>query len=224
MNLSPIGRACLIAREGRRLTAYRDSVGVWTIGIGHTGAAGGLKPGPGVAITSAECDALFAVDVERYVASVAKGVKVPLSANQADALISVSYNIGPGAFAGSTFLKRLNAGDTAGARDAILNWRIPASILTRRQAEAEQFVTPYATAMPRPTTTQKPVVVSGAPLAPSTVTPAGPIPKTAQHAPVIEPVHLPPAHPWLDALGGWIDRVFAPSSGGFGSTDLAARG
>jgi len=40
MDLSAIGKAVLIAREGRRLHAYRDSVGIWTIGIGHTSAAG----------------------------------------------------------------------------------------------------------------------------------------------------------------------------------------
>jgi hypothetical protein len=40
IDLSPIGEAVLIAREGRRLKAYKDSVGVLTIGIGHTSAAG----------------------------------------------------------------------------------------------------------------------------------------------------------------------------------------
>ncbi|WP_419539065.1 glycoside hydrolase family protein [Methylobacterium radiotolerans] len=47
MDLGPLGRAALAAREGCRLRAYRDSVGVWIIGRGHTSAAGqvtGLRP------------------------------------------------------------------------------------------------------------------------------------------------------------------------------------
>lgn len=159
MDLSSIGEAVLIAREGRRLKAYRDSVGVWTIGIGVTTVAG--RPvTPGMTITSAECDRLFAVTVARYVAAVNRGLKVPVPQHVFDALVSVCYNIGIAGFLGSTFLKRINAGDTAGARDAILMWRKPAAIVTRRQAEAEQIVTPYAVALPRATTAAKPIVVA----------------------------------------------------------------
>ena len=64
---------------------------------------------------------------------------VAVSQNAFDALVSICYNIGPGAFAGSTFLKRINVGDTAGAYDAILMWKKPAAIITRRQAEAQQL-------------------------------------------------------------------------------------
>jgi lysozyme len=70
MDLSPIGEAVLIAREGRRPKAYKDSVGVWTIGIGHTPAAGALLVTPGLTITSAQCDAIFECDVQKYVAAV----------------------------------------------------------------------------------------------------------------------------------------------------------
>ncbi|WP_164171293.1 glycoside hydrolase family protein, partial [Stenotrophomonas maltophilia] len=64
--LSLIGRAVLIAREGARLEAYRDSVGVWTIGVGHTSAAGAPKVTPGLTITAQECDAIFERDVARF--------------------------------------------------------------------------------------------------------------------------------------------------------------
>ena len=153
MNLSPIGEACLIAREGRRLTAYRDSVGVWTIGIGHTSAAGPPRVGPGLAITAAECDAIFARDVAAYVAAVRHGLTAPVGPHAFDALVSLCYNIGPSAFAGSTALRRINAGDAAGAADAMLMWAKPVAILGRRRAEAAQLVTAYATALPRPTDT-----------------------------------------------------------------------
>ncbi|MFK5595968.1 lysozyme [Methylobacterium sp. HMF5984] len=151
MNLTPIGEACLIAREGRRLTAYRDSVGVWTIGVGHTSAAGRPRVVSGLAITAAECDAIFARDVAAYVAAVRDGLTAAVGPHAFDALVSLCYNIGPAAFAGSTVLRRINAGDAAGAADALLLWRKPAAILPRRRAEAEQLVTAYAVALPRPT-------------------------------------------------------------------------
>ncbi|MCJ2080957.1 lysozyme [Methylobacterium sp. J-090] len=137
MDLSAIGEAVLIPREGRRLKAYRDSVGVWTIGIGHTSAAGAPLVTSGLTITSAQCDAIFERDIAKYVAAGRLGLEVAVSQNAFDALVSNCYNIGPGAFAGSTFLRRINAGDMAGAYDAILMWKKPAAILTRRQAEAQ---------------------------------------------------------------------------------------
>lgn len=164
MDLSPIGEAVLIAREGRRLRAYRDSVGVLTIGIGHTDAAGAPKVTIGLTITAAECDAIFARDVATYVAAVRRGLAVAVAQNAFDALVSVCYNIGPGGFARSTFLKRINASDLAGARDAVLLWARPAAIVPRRRAEAEQLVTAYALALPRPTATAARVRIA-APLA-----------------------------------------------------------
>ena len=179
MDLSPIGEAVLIAGEGRRLKAYKDSVGIWTDGIGHTSAAGAPLVTSGLTITSAQCDAIFERDVQTYVAAVRKGLKVAVSQNAFDALRSICYNIGPGAFAGSTFLKRINAGDTAGAYHATLMWKKPAAIIARRQAEAQQFVTAYASAMPRATAKEKPVVV------------AAPVPVVLAHVvktPVVVPV------------------------------------
>ena len=164
MNLSPIGEACLVAREGRRLKAYRDSVGVWTIGVGHTSAAGPPRVAPGLAITAAECDAIFAHDVAAYVAAVRSGLTASVGPHAFDALVSLCYNIGPSAFAGSTALRRINAGDAAGAAEAMLMWAKPAAILGRRRAEAEQLVTPYADALPRPTDTAARIKIA-APLA-----------------------------------------------------------
>lgn len=198
MNLSPIGEAVLIAREGRRLTAYRDSVGVLTIGIGHTAAAGPPRVVPGLRITAAECDAIFARDVATYVAAVRKGLAVRVGQHTFDALVSVCYNIGPGAFAGSTFLKRINAGDMAGARAAVLLWRKPAAILARRRAEAEQMTTPYPVALPRPTAAGVPVPVAApvaAVLRPDVVTPA--------IVPVAPPVTVQPNR--LVRFLRWID-------------------
>ncbi|SFG88211.1 lysozyme [Methylobacterium gossipiicola] len=200
MDLSSIGEAVLIAREGRRLKAYRDSVGVWTIGIGVTTVAGRTVT-PGMTITSAECDRLFAVTVARYVAAVNRGLKVPVPQHVFDALVSVCYNIGIAGFLGSTFLKRVNAGDLAGARDAILMWRKPAAIVTRRQAEAEQIVTAYAVALPRATTAQRPIVVAAPVIA--VLHPEVPTPVIAPVAPAVT------ARPNLLArLFRWIDDTY----------------
>jgi lysozyme len=205
MDLSAIGEAVLIAREGRRLKAYRDSVGVWTIGIGHTSAAGAPLVTAGLTITSAQCDAIFERDVQTYVAAVRKGLKVAVSQNAFDALVSICYNIGPGAFAGSTFLKRINAGDTAGAYDAILMWKKPTAIIRRREAEAQQFATAYTAAMPRATTTQKAIV----PAAPVAVILA-PVVRTPVIVPVAPAVIVQPN--LLGRFLRWIDDTYGDAA------------
>ncbi|WP_082507657.1 lysozyme [Methylobacterium sp. Leaf113] len=149
MTLSAIGEAVLIAREGRRLSAYRDSVGVWTIGIGHTSAAGPPLVTPGLRLTEAACDALFRRDVARYIQAVATAVGDDLPDHAFDALVSLCFNIGPTAFARSTVVRRLKVGDRDGAGKAFLLWNRPAELIPRRGAEVDQFRTPYAEALPR---------------------------------------------------------------------------
>ena len=149
MELSAVGRAVLVAREGQRLEAYRDSVGIWTIGVGHTSAAGAPAVIPGMTIGAEECDAIFSRDVQRYARTVANAVPADLSQHAFDALVSLCFNIGPGAFLRSSALRRLRGGDEEGAAEAILMWNRPAAIVPRRQAEHDQFLTPYADALPR---------------------------------------------------------------------------
>jgi lysozyme len=147
---SAIGLAALIGREARRLTAYLDSVGVWTIGIGHTAAAGAPIPYRGLTITREECDAIFARDIIQYEDAVRRAVKVPLADHQFDSLSSICYNIGSGGLTGSSFVKLINASASpAVIRAAILAWRKPPEILSRRTAEADQFQTPYSVRLPR---------------------------------------------------------------------------
>jgi lysozyme len=119
MKMSPAGRNVLADREGRRLKAYRDSVGVWTIGVGHTSAAGPPKVVPGLTIMQAECDVIFARDLAAFEASVQRIVTGPLRQHEYDALVSFCYNIGQAGFARSTVACRLNAGDRQGAADAL---------------------------------------------------------------------------------------------------------
>ena len=140
MKMSPEGRALLAEREGRRLRAYKDSVGVWTIGIGHTSAAGEPVVTPDLAITEAECDAIFARDLAAYEAAVNKAIRVHIAQNEFDAMVSLCYNIGQAGFARSTVARRLNAGDRSGAAEAFLMWNKPAVLLSRRRAERAQFL------------------------------------------------------------------------------------
>lgn len=149
MDLSAVGRAVLIAREGRRLEAYRDSAGIWTVGVGHTAASGPPIPRAGLRLDEQEADALFVRDVARFVRIVAGALPEALPQHAFDALVSLCFNIGPAAFLRSTVLRRLRAGDRAGAAEAILLWDRPAALIPRRQGEYDQFRTPYETALPR---------------------------------------------------------------------------
>ena len=200
MDLSAIGKAVLVAREGRRLHAYRDSVGIWTIGIGHTSAAGPPLVTPGLALTPAECDAVFDRDVVRFVAAVRAAVRRPIPQHSFDALVSLSFNIGPAAFARSTLVRRLADGDVDGAAQAMMMWDRPATLIPRRGAEQDQFRTPYAVALPRARRTDATPIP-----APAALTPPRPAPRrTVPRLPA-----APPAGP----APGWIARLWAALGG-----------
>lgn len=177
MKTSPSGRAAIAAREGCILTAYQDSVGVWTIGAGHTSAAGAPKVTKGLKITAAQADAILSRDLAAVEAAVNGVVKVALNQNEFDALVSLTFNIGNGAFKGSTLLRKLNAGDRAGAADQFLVWnkgtvsgkKVEIKGLTvRREAERRQFLRPAATGAvsPAPVTPQ-PITLKPAPAKPA---------------------------------------------------------
>lgn len=88
--------------------------------------------------------ALLARTVEPYAQAVRAAVRVPLNQKQFDALVSLAYSIGAGAFAGSTVVRRLNEGDYAGAADAVRMWNksggeVLQGLVNRRDAEIRQF-------------------------------------------------------------------------------------
>lgn len=134
--------------EGLRLKAYQDSVGVWTIGYGTTAAAGvGIEPKAGMTITQAQAEHYLQAAVEKFAAQIAPKITRPANPNEFGAMVSLAYNIGPGAFAKSSVLKRFNAGDTAGAAEAFKMWnkaggKVLAGLVRRREAEAKLFLTP----------------------------------------------------------------------------------
>ena len=133
--------------EGFRLTAYQDQVGVWTIGYGHTGP----DVSPGRMITIAQAQALLAQDISSAAACVNTGVAVKLTQQEFDALVDFVFNLGAGAFKGSTMLRNLNAGNFTSAAAQFDLWdraggAVVAGLLRRRQAEAALFDTSDASA------------------------------------------------------------------------------
>lgn len=127
--------------EGPGLKAYRDGGGVLTIGYGHTGP----DVVPGQRITSAQADALLAKDIVRFEQNINRMVRVPLSQFQFDALVSFSYNCGNEALNCSTLLRKLNAGDYAGAAAEFVHWnhdngRVVAGLTNRRNDESRLFL------------------------------------------------------------------------------------
>lgn len=110
---SSSGIELICSFEGLRLNAYDDGVGVWTIGYGTT-VINGVKVKKGDTCTLEQAKKYMASDLKKFEEAVNR-VQVPLNQNQFDALVSLTYNIGIGAFSSSTLLKKLNAGDYKGA-------------------------------------------------------------------------------------------------------------
>lgn len=135
MKLSPKGAEKLIVREGKRNNAYKDTKGIWTIGVGHTGD----DFTPTSTWTDEQIMFAFRHDVE-WAEDAVNTVTVPLSINQFDALVSFVFNIGATAFNKSTMKRMLNTGDYEGAAKQFDRWVIPKEITIRRVSEKEQFL------------------------------------------------------------------------------------
>ena len=125
--------------EGKRNKAYKDTKGLWTIGVGHL-----IRPGEEHLITATlsddEVKELLKSDLAWCSEAVESSVKVPLAQAQFDALYSLCFNIGGTAFKNSTVVRKLNAGDYQGAADAILMWNKPAVLEKRRKRERDLFL------------------------------------------------------------------------------------
>jgi lysozyme len=115
-----LGAAALFVQpwEGREFRPYRDAVGVLTACDGHTGA----DIQAGKTYTAAECDAWLTTDLGRAYSRVQLCISVPLTQNQAVALTSAAYNIGPSVVCGSTLQRMANAGDMPGACAQLDRW------------------------------------------------------------------------------------------------------
>ena len=122
MHVSPSGIDLICNFEGKRLMAYDDGVGVWTIGFGTTIYPNSIKVKKGDVCTEAQAKAYMAHDLKKFELAVNNAVNVSLNQNQFDALVSLAYNIGTNAFKNSTLVKKLNAGDIRGAANQFDVW------------------------------------------------------------------------------------------------------
>lgn len=134
MKTSQQGLDLLIAREGKRNDAYLDSVGVWTIGVGHTGP----EVHAGLHWTDDQVADALRADLDRFEAAV-NTATAALTQHQFDALVSFAFNVGVGAFTSSTLLKNINAKLFDEAETQFDRWHIPPEITRRRNGEREQF-------------------------------------------------------------------------------------
>lgn len=132
--MSEGGLQKLSVREGRELKAYRDSKGILTIGVGHTGP----EVRDGLVWTEEQVDAALAKDV-KWAEDAVNSVSQPLTQNQFDALVSFTFNVGKNAFLVSTMKKLLDKGDMKGAALQYDRWHIPVEITGRRNSEKRQF-------------------------------------------------------------------------------------
>ncbi|WP_151745496.1 lysozyme [Acinetobacter calcoaceticus] len=122
MSLSVDGVNQICNFEGLKLSAYDDSTGVWTIGYGTTRYPNGKRVSEGDRCTLEQAKAYMQHDLKIFERAVNSSVKVPLKQNQFDALVSLAYNIGVGAFKHSTLLKKLNSGDYTEAENQFDVW------------------------------------------------------------------------------------------------------
>ena len=141
LSYSDEGLALTQQCEGLKLTAYQDSVGVWTIGYGHTGP----DVHKGLTISAEHAITLLKKDVSAAVATVNKLVTVTLKQNQFDALVDFTFNVGPSQLSSSTLLRKLNGGDFAGAAEEFLVWvraggQVLPGLVARRKAERAMFL------------------------------------------------------------------------------------
>jgi len=124
---------------------YQDAAGVWTIGYGSTRD---VNERPITAatpnVTEAQACDLMARDMKACAGEIQRDCKVPLTIDEKIALLDFIYNLGGGNFRSSTLLRKLNAGDYAGAAAEFDNWdhaggKVLAGLLKRRQAETDLF-------------------------------------------------------------------------------------
>lgn len=142
MKINEAGLELIKSHEGCRLTAYKDIVGVLTIGYGHTGN----DIFEGLEIDPVTANSLLQGDLDRFEDGVTNLIIQNINENQFSALVSFAFNLGLGALKGSHLLIKVNCGDFDGAAAEFLKWDraggvVVPGLLARRQAEQRLFST-----------------------------------------------------------------------------------
>ena len=158
LKISDSGVQFIKRYEGLRKTLYKDVAGLPTVGYGHLLLPdekagnyvnlGGQKVYLDRALTDAEVDTLLRQDIAPKEQNVRNAVSTQLTQSQYDALVSLCFNIGGGAFAKSSLVKSINAGNMDAAPEGFLAWskarvngelQVVKGLLNRRQAECSMF-------------------------------------------------------------------------------------
>lgn len=143
-SISQNGLNFLISEEGMVLKPYRCSANTPTIGVGCTFYEDGRKVKMSdPPITKERAIALLKLILKRFEQSVANVTRDDITQNQFDALISLCFNIGMGAFNTSTVLKRVNANPNDPAiEQAFYMWKLAGGqpvLLARRKREYQLY-------------------------------------------------------------------------------------
>jgi len=145
LSMTDAGLDFLCRQEGFRPRPYRDQAGKPTIGYGHLIRAGETFD----VINQDKALLLLRLDMERIAIPIQTALRIPLKPFQADAVLSLAYNVGGAAVATSTLLRHLNAGNIGAAADQFLKWNkvtingkkvISKGLSTRRERERKLFL------------------------------------------------------------------------------------
>ena len=122
MKISNKGLELIKEFEGFSSTAYLCSAKKATIGYGNTFWEDGTPVKIGDQISKERAETLLKHVVDGFSVAVEVDIKIEVSQNQFDAMVSLAYNIGLGAFKNSTLLRQLNRGNFVGASQEFLRW------------------------------------------------------------------------------------------------------
>lgn len=137
--MGAVGVNSLKGHEGKRNRAYLDPVGIPTICYGHTGPDVRM----GMSLTDKQCDELLIKDLTAHDRAMHRCVKVKMTRGQHDAVLDTFFNVGPGKLCKSTLVRKLNAGDYAGASRELPKWKYAGGRvlpgLVKRRADAQKL-------------------------------------------------------------------------------------
>lgn len=137
--LSAAGVAGIISHEASVPVVYQDVVGINTVCVGHV-----TQSEVHTRFSDNQCAELLLQDTQIAQSAIKRGVKVPVTQEQYDSLVSLTFNIGNGAFGSSTLLHKLNAGDCHGAAAEFDRWnkaggKVVRGLSNRRHDERVKF-------------------------------------------------------------------------------------
>jgi lysozyme len=138
MKTSQRGLREIASHEAIVTSKYKDSVGVWTIGIGHTLGAGLPDPRKiSGGLSLEKIMDIFKRDIAKFEHRVNKAFARTITQSQFDAAVSFDFNTG--GIDRATWVKQFNRGDIKAARKSFMKWSKPKEIIARRRSECRLF-------------------------------------------------------------------------------------